>query len=678
MHASHKTRVSLLVILATAGCGQIDLTDNAADEIGEGDGGTAEDTGLSTSAAEDSSGDSTDGPHDESGTGELAPCTLDCGEGGICISIDDLEYCECPEETEWGPHGCVPCALVDSEELDLALTMVSYAGTFTVQGQAPPTWEYDDANLWLENQQTRDRAWIGNTSDQNFSVRVTPGIYDIVYESETAGEVLPVNHRAVLDKIALFEDQADVVLDIPVATISGPILINGAAPPLDQYDDALISFRDLVLGEEIIAGNTRAGSYSINLVPGDYDVIYRVETPGAIAPHNDGARLTTVHADTRSQAINITAVQLQGEFSINAAPPPADEYDDATIELESADHGTVKLGNTHDGSYDVPVIPGSYDVIYRHETGSNVPQNQHASFMPLTVGVGPQNIDIPMVELSGALTLNGAPPPGDEYDDGIVHLQSIPAPDPIPNPREPNPPPITVAELDRVLLGNTHAGSYQVRLIPGNYAAYYAQETSGGTVPANKHALVLDNMAVAATDSVDLDIPTVTISGAFMLDGAPPPTSEYDNGRIYLRTPTGDAVLLGSTHEGGYSAIVMPGSYDVFYEQDTGGALVPSNLNAALGSVLINGPMNLDLDVPVVGITGQVVLGGGPAPMSASDGGQLYLRDLDGDSVLLGESFAPAYAATLVAGTYGVYYRSEASLTTPQNQNGRFACITVE
>ena len=67
------------------------------------------------------------------------------------------------------------------------------------------------------------------------------------------------------------------------------------------------------------------------------------------------------------------------------------------------------------------------------------------------------------------------------------------------------------------------------------------------------------------------------------------------------------------------------------------------------------------------------------APSSSADGGQLFLRALDGDSALLGNSFAEGgYAAKLVTGTYGVYYRSQASVTMPQNNNGRLTCFTVE
>src|SRR5262249_27087185 len=111
--------------------------------------------------------------------------------------------------------------------------------------------------------------------------------------------------------------------------------------------------------------------------------------------------------------------------------------------------------------------------------------------------------------------------------------------------------------------------------------------------------------------------------------------------------------------------------------QEAGGN-VPSNQNAALVGVTIAASMPIDVDIPVVDLSGEFSLTDGPVPDTANDGGQLYLRALEGDSVLLGDSFATSYAARLVAGTYGIYYRAEASMTMPQNENGRFACITVE
>jgi hypothetical protein len=666
-HRSLSFPLSLLLVVPA--CGAYDtaageLVDEGFESGLEADGSdTGPDGDTLTGPMGDGDGD--EGVGDGDGDGEDDPpeggCAIvDCGAGN-CVEIDELGYCECPEETAWNPSSCDACPLVDADGHIIELPVVHFDGQYLLQGGSPPKSEYDDANIWLENASTGDRVRIGNTHDESFAVRVTPGIYDIVYESETPGDLLPHNARVRLRKIALFESQTQNI-DIPVTRVAGQILLNGELPPALEYDDANILFRELQTGVEIPVGNTHDGSYAIALVPGYYDVIYRVETPGPVTPHNDGAVLgnAALFAELEPYLIDIPSVPLSGAFTLSGAPPPESEYDDANVGLESILAGTVLLGNTHDLGYELNVIPGEYQILYMHETGPNVPQNQRARFAAVEVIEGGNTpIDIPQVMLSGALTINGEMPPVSEFDDAVVHLQGA-------------------HNDDLVSLGNTHDGGYQVNVIPGVYDVYYSQETAGGTVPENKRARVQTDVLVDGDGVLDIDVEAVAISGLFTLGGEPPPTSVYEDGSIYLRNmATDDAVLLGNTHSGGYSAIVVPGDYELFYVQEVGGS-VPSNQNAALMGVTIVGAMTLDVDVPVVDLSGEFLLATGPAPDSANDGGQLYLRANNGDSVLLGNSFAPAYAARLVAGTYGIYYRSEASVTMPQNNNGHFACITVE
>lgn len=662
-----------LLLLIVPACSAVSDT-GAADGEGFTTGENSETGGLSSSTTDygtdgpqgDGDGDTGDGDGeagDGDGDGDPTDATCDmlnCGPG-TCVLIDFVPYCECPEETAWNPDSCDACPLVDAAGHMIELGVVSFDGQYRLQGGSPPKSEYDDAKLWLENASTGDRVLLGNTHDESFAVRVTPGIYDIVYEVETPGELLPHNARVRLRKVALFGSLSQDI-DIPVTRVAGSILVDGEVPPVSEYDDARILFRDHDTGAEVLVGNTHEGNYDVNLAAGTYDILYRVETPGPIMPHNDGAVLETlvVFGDAISHPIDIDSVPLSGEFTLAGAPPPASEYDDANVGLESATAGTVLLGNTHDLDYELNVIPGDYQIVYMHETGTNVPQNQRARFgaVPVTEG-GVMAIDIPQVTISGALTINGELPPASEFDDAVVHLQGV-------------------GNDDLVFLGNTHDGGYQVNVIPGSYDVYYAQETAGGTVPENKRARVLTGVNVDSDGVLDVDVQAVAISGAFMLGGELPPTSVYEDGSIYLRnTDTDDAVLLGNTHNGGYSAIVVPGEYELFYVQEVGGS-VPSNQNAALNGVMIGDAMTLDVDVPVVDLSGQISLASGPVPDSAADGGQLYLRALNGDSVLLGNSFAANYAAKLVAGTYGIYYRSETSVTMPQNDNGRFSCITVE
>jgi hypothetical protein len=667
-HMTSKTWTAALLLLGTTVACSFDesgLFDNegASDETGRDDSDT--DTGNGSTGPGDGDGDpSGDGDGDGDGDGA---CALDCGEGH-CVDVDGQVYCECPEGTAWAPDGCAPCPLVDPAGHELLVPVVRFDGEFRVNGTAPPKSEYDDANLWLENSSTQDRVALGNSHDGGFAVRVTPGIYDIVYEVETPGPLMPHNPRVVLGKVALFASTTRMI-DIPVAALGGQFLLDGVSPPASEYDDANIYFRDHLSLTEVHAGNTHDGTWTLNLVPGSYDVIYRVETPGPLTPRNNGAiiRSLDISGSLEILDLEIHSAPVSGAFRINGELAPASEYNDANIFLESALGGTVALGNTHDQSFALRVIPDTYALVYAHETGAEVPRNTRGQFDELVVADGgsTDDVDIPRVDLSGALTINGAPAPASEYDDGNVTL-------------------IGVDSADTLLLANTHDQGYAVKLLPGSYRVVYAQETSGGTVPQNTRAIVDELVVVSNATNVDIDIPAVAISGSFTVAGGEPPDSVYEDGAIYLRSTSpvasgsNDAVLLGHTRDGGYTAIVVPGEYEVFYTQETGGEVVPSNQNASLGLVSVVGGMTLDLDVPVVALSGEFILSDGPVPMSASDGGQLYLRAVAGDSVLLGDSFASSFAVKLVAGTYGVYYRSEASVTMPENENGRFACITVE
>jgi hypothetical protein len=52
---------------------------------------------------------------------------------------------------------------------------------------------------------------------------------------------------------------------------------------------------------------------------------------------------------------------------------------------------------------------------------------------------------------------------------------------------------------------------------------------------------------------------------------------------LFLRNAEGDSANLGNTSSGTFSARVIPGTYDLYYQINLGGASVPSNTSARLG-----------------------------------------------------------------------------------------------
>ena len=171
------------------------------------------------------------------------------------------------------------------------------------------------------------------------------------------------------------------------------------------------------------------------------------------------------------------------------------------------------------------------------------------------------------------------------------------------------------------------------------------------------------------------------------IGGAAAPDSAYDDGRLFLRNlDTGDSVLLGSTRHGTYAARVVPGTYDVIYQNEISDTLLPINQGALLqAGVLIEGPdVMLDIDVPVETLVGNVEIQG--ADPSAAEGiGRLYLRDLATDDVMfIGDTDSAAnFSKPLTGGTYLMEYRGipaqGATLGTslPANENAAFACFEI-
>ena len=61
----------------------------------------------------------------------------------------------------------------------------------------------------------------------------------------------------------------------------------------------------------------------------------------------------------------------------------------------------------------------------------------------------------------------------------------------------------------------------------------------------------VEAMPVQVSGVLDVDIEAVPVSGQLTFDGDQPPSSVYQDGRLFLRnTELDDSLLLGSTHGG--------------------------------------------------------------------------------------------------------------------------------
>jgi hypothetical protein len=448
----------------------------------------------------------------------------------------------------------------------------------------------------------------------------------------------------------------DAVL-VPVIAISGDFSLNDGAFPADEFDDAVISLRDRATGDIFELGNTHDQSYTANIVPGHYDLMYRVESPGDNVPRNVGAVLMeeVVLLADGTLDIPVTSFILSGILLLNGGAFPNNEFDDGQIHLQSETAGTLLLGQTKFQLYaQVPVLPGDYEVRYKVETpGNTVPYNEWGLVGAITVveDDSGMDIDVPSVALSGSMRHNGVLLPMVEYDDGNFYLET--------------------ADGDRAFLDNSHFQNFQRNVMPGTYDVYWELETPGGTVPFNPRARIASDVDVSA-GVLNIDMTSYNLAGDFLQNGAPFPNSVQHTGWVILRDQaTGIDNILEQTHVGAYDHQVLTASYDIVYQHGQGDQ-VPENEDAVLGSVVVNSDEMLDIDVPATFFSVPVFHNGDLFTNDQQQFANIFLRDRSSaDSVLLGKTSQQTVTARVIPGLYDIYYSHQIGDQIPLNTMAR-------
>ncbi len=505
-------------------------------------------------------------------------------------------------ELPWNKHAVLErvgvttlVGLTDEHSVTVKSTRLD--GKIRVNTGAPepvlPGDESDDGKLYLRNHDTGDEVYLGKTSETPYaSLHVLAGEYDLVYELESPGAMMPRNHRAVLPNKVVVEatNSTGEALDlsIPVVIATGSFTLNGE-PTLDDEDNrGLVMLRDPVTEDVIELGETSEGGYSLPIVPGTYEVLYTGITSSGPAPMpmNAGAVLETITIsfDDPNNDINIQAVSIGGDVTIDDVAPPDHAGDDGELWLEAAgegyeDLGRVRLGNTTEGSYATTVIEGTYDLYYSQETASDlVPVNTHARLADdVTLPGGVSAIPIDTVLVEGSYKINGVSPALSGFEDARVFLKNTDT-------------------GDSALLGYLSEGSFSRRVIKGDYTVYYALESGGDALPVNVNGRIDKTLELYGEDESghEIDIPVVNVKGSFTYNEDAPPTEASDYGLFYLvDRMTGDEIYLGSSREQTFAEHVLPGDYLVYYRHGYTGSEdseSPRNSNALIRCVTISAP----------------------------------------------------------------------------------------
>jgi len=456
--------------------------------------------------------------------------------------------------------------------------------------------------------------------------------------------------------------QSVLDINVPAVQLRGIFSVNGAAPlPYDAHRGR-IELRSDVYGV-VDLGSVHNRFYSALIVPGVYDVVYLHEQ-GDILPQNAE---TVLMEDVSFQndgewSIDVPSVLVMGDIMVDGAPAPNGIYENGYIKFRDTVTGaSFPVGMSSDGSYMAMVIPGTYDVMWsRIAGGEMVPLNGEALLAEDLVvsGLTEFDVDVPMVELTGTFKLNGAAPPTGFYENGDVLLRDT-------------------TTGDVFALGQTRDRTWSAHVVPGTYDVLYAKVAGGSVVPANEFALIDTNVDLGSDGSLEINIPFVTLSGDFTLDGGAFPASFYNHAHLWLNGgEPGDLVDLGSSLDGGYQIRVVPGSYDVYYQDLSSTGLVPGNPWALVqtGAKVPKGKggaRTLDIDVVSGLVDVDVTIWGDAPPAGLYENGLIVAVGAQGDEIELGETRDGGGSARVVDGTYDVHYRNLTGVTMPINGNAK-------
>jgi len=449
-------------------------------------------------------------------------------------------------------------------------------------------------------------------------------------------------------------------IDIPAATVSGAVTVNGgrvsdADPSTGWISLVRSSAAGVAVDQGALASVSPAGSaYAALVVPGVYDVVYTASSAGT-GPVNSKAVLRSgVVIGTAPMTLNVdvpaTTVTLSA--SVNGKPmTAAAPFRQGGLALVNAagDNALLTGNAAAKGAYAALVVPGVYDLVYAgDELGAGMPINGAAvlqsGIVVGTAGVSLQ-VDVPATKVAISVTVNGA---AVSLPTAAIIDLSLRTP---------------AGDVAQLVPASSTSNTLSALVVPGTYDLYYA---IGSAADSNSHASRIRSGIVVGTSplSMGVDVAETPVTCTATLDGMAIPGAAVG---LRLQGPAGELFPLTTDTQ---STLVIPGTYDLVYQGSGAfGSGLPMNASTPLrtGIVIDTAPVALAVDLPAVNLMGAVTLNGAALDRQAMGQGFLTLVSAAAGSSIIG-TLSPSYSTIVLAGTYDLYYRMfEEGVDVPEN-----------
>jgi hypothetical protein len=316
------------------------------------------------------------------------------------------------------------------------------------------------------------------------------------------------------------------------------------------------------------------------------------------------------------------------------------------------------------------LIPGTYDILFNGDA-DGCAQTSAAPQIPCNSGPvkqripimasGVLDVDVPMVKVTGTVTLAGAALPDEMSGRGSLSFAAAGA-----------------AATSTASFGASGPASFTVALLPGSYTISLSANAAlcGPTLTPQVPCLggvLMPSASLTADGVLDVDIHAATVTGSVTLNGQPLPTASGDRGGLTFTNKAGGGgtvATLGMAGAASYRVRLLSGTYDVDYaaNQTLCGGTTPPALPCTGGSIARGVSLAadgvLDADLKRALATGRVTLRGAALPTATGSRGTLVLARADGAAVTsgLGMTGDATYALSLWPGVYDARLNANAGL----------------
>lgn len=357
--------------------------------------------------------------------------------------------------------------LAASGALDLDAPVVTVSGVVTANGQAlPPAKSALRGSLGFKSAASFLLFTLEPAGPASFGGPVYAGTYDVgVLGNDCPNGGLPCFDRTVRTRVPLVANGA-LDVDVPAVTIQAGLTVNQATMAQASSGRGTLRFTSTEGGSvDAPVPPTGAANVTVTLAPGVYSVSYarstdcELDVPCAMRTV-DPAMVVTASG---SRTFDLPVVRLAGAVTVDGAaiPPHPDARGALLFSSDAGDMVRVPIsGGAALATYRAMLFAGTWKVGIEGAmdcaglTGNTVPcaASELLPARALTTS-GALDVDVPLVQLAGQVTVNRQPMPPGIAARGALRFGRLEG-----------------RSASQSSLGATGPATYSVRLVRGAYS----------------------------------------------------------------------------------------------------------------------------------------------------------------------------------------------------------------